>query len=261
MASVKNVIYGSAASENILGNDTSFWSIENGQYVLRPADDIIYGYDGDDTLNGRGGNDELFGGDGGDILVGKDGNDELFGGSGHDNLFGDDGNDSMSGESGNDGMSGRSGNDTLNGGLGNDFLDGGLGTDTLIGGDGNDWIRGSDAASGKKNTNEYDVLTGGAGADDFVMGVVVEVVGYPDSWSHYVGTGYAIVTDFNPAEDTIHLVGNRGSYTLNAITPFNIGIYYHDDLIAVVQNAGRLDLSQPYFVVNPYEHVPTKVIA
>jgi RTX calcium-binding nonapeptide repeat (4 copies) len=98
MATVKNVIYGTASSDNILGYDTPFWSIdENGNYVLRSADDIIYGFGGNDDLNGRGGNDELFGGSGNDTLEGDDGNDELFGGSGNDEMYGGAGNDLMSG--------------------------------------------------------------------------------------------------------------------------------------------------------------------
>jgi Ca2+-binding RTX toxin-like protein len=157
---------------------------------------------------------------------------------------GENDNDSLVGEAGDDNLQGNENNDILNGGIGNDNLYGGFGTDTLIGGDGNDWIRGADGGANDINTNQFDRLTGGAGADNFVLGDALFV----NSWPHYLGVGNAIITDFNTAEDRIRLYGNRDSYSLNASGLNNTGIYYQGDLVAVVQNATNLDLSQPYFV-------------
>lgn len=62
-----------------------------------------------------------------------------------------------------------------------DSLHGSMGADTIDGGRGNDFIYGEGG---------NDVLTGGAGADVFVLSV---------------GGGHDMVTDFNPAEDTLVL--------------------------------------------------------
>ncbi len=130
IATVKNAIYGTSGNDNLTGNDTPMWVIENGQYLLESADDAIYGYSGDDRLRGRGGDDDLFGSFGNDYLNGGNGDDNLDGGWGNDSLYG------------------RTGNDDLIGSYGNDYLSGGV------------------ATSGQSG---YDTMTGGAGADTFAL--------------------------------------------------------------------------------------------
>lgn len=183
------LIEGTLSNDNLSGNQDI---AEN---------DFIYGYDGNDTLYGRGGDDSLWGGSG---------DDKLKGGSGVDFLDGGYGNDTVSGGRGNDTLYGFSGDDILFGNEDNDSLIGGYGSDVLDGGEGNDVINGAGAgayvgSSVSRGSNEIDVLTGGAGADTFML----------EGGSGRDGTGafyrfagnndYALITDFNPLEDTIVL--------------------------------------------------------
>lgn len=110
------------------------------------------------------------------------GNDFMFGGNGDDNLDGGYGDDNLYGEDGNDNLYGFFGNDTLNGGAGDDR------------------IKGSFLHSG---INEIDRLTGGVGADTFVLGTN----SYGEVASYYIGDNrnYALITDFNKSEDVIEL--------------------------------------------------------
>ena len=96
-----------------------------------------------------------------DTVLGSVFGDTLNGGSLNDLLEGNGGNDLLNGGTGNDTLNGGTGDDTINGDDGNDVIDGGAGSDTIDGGIGNDTITGgADGTTG-------DVLTGGAGADDF----------------------------------------------------------------------------------------------
>jgi len=248
----KNLIEGDNGNNEIFGNDTYFWSIENGEYILRSPDDAIYGYGGNDELYGEGGNDDLYGGSGNDVLAGGEGNDRLYGqggddflngqdgddylngGSGSDTLWGFTGNDELYGGSGNDYLNGQDGDDVLSGQNGEDFLVGGdgddtllggrhddtlmgsFGSDTLSGGSGDDWLRGSSSGPDDINTGELDQLTGGGGADDFVLGD--RALPGSEGWAYYRGEGYAILTDFSIDEgDRIHLYGDQNSYSLGEI--------------------------------------------
>ncbi|WP_368669445.1 calcium-binding protein [Roseibium sp. RKSG952] len=64
---------------------------------------------------------------------------------------------------------GYEGDDTFYGEEGDDILYGGDGDDSLYGGDGNDWLY-----SGSLFDGESDILTGGAGADTFILGDVAD---------------------------------------------------------------------------------------
>ncbi|WP_299485774.1 hypothetical protein [Acaryochloris sp. IP29b_bin.137] len=58
----------------------------------------------------------------------------------------------------------------------------------------------------------------------------------PDSPFH---DGYAILTDFNAAEDRIQLHGNASKYSLGAASAGDVsgaGIYRGNDLIVIVEN-------------------------
>jgi amidase len=132
--------------------------------------DVVFAGDGDDlvdTTQSISGGNSVFGGRGRDrLLAGKD--DDLHGGAGDDTL---------------DASAGRGGNQ-LDGGIGNDTLIGG-GDDQLIGGDGNDTF-----FVGAKGNN---IITGGAGADQFWI-ITSE---FPDEVN--------IITDFEIGKDALRL--------------------------------------------------------
>jgi len=244
--SLKNLIEGDSGNNNLVGNNTPMWQIVDGQYVLLPADDAIYGRGGDDTLSGRGGDDDLYGGGGNDLLRGGDDNDRLYGGNQNDRLYGDNGNDLLLGQQGNDSLYGGNGNDSLNGGAGNDFIYGQRGNDTLTGGSGNDYLAGGISANGQSG---YDMVTGGSGADNFSL------QGY--SSMHYLGLGFATITDFSRAEGDKILVGNYGAnnnnyYSLGTgdwggTAALDTAIYFQGDLIArVYDNTISLNVDVEY---------------
>ena len=163
----------------------------------------IYGGDGDDTLNGAGDYDFITGGNGNDTINGgNDTGDLLFGDAGDDTINGGDGNDDIYGGIGADIMNGGADSDfyygvetadsileaadpgswdtvyavedwsatagqeieairVADGFSGGLSLTGNELTNYLYGGDGNDTLNGGGSA--------FDVLTGGAGGDLFVM--------------------------------------------------------------------------------------------
>lgn len=138
------------------------------------------GTSGEDELSGVIGSDMLFGGAGNDTLAGAGGNDTLGGGGGNDQIDGGDDNDLIWGGAG---------NDTLQGGGGNDQLFNGKGEDNVSGGDGDDILW---AGTGD------DTLTGGNGADTFIFGK---------------NSGNDTLTDFDIAEDTLHLAYSGAGFT------------------------------------------------
>lgn len=256
------------------GNDTMSGGPDEDQLNGMAGNDLLNGRGGNDTLLGNAGNDRLVGDSGDDTLVGASGNDTLIGGlggrlnraMGNDSLFGGDGNDVLlsemgfdylDGGRGDDRLTASGGNDTLLGNIGNDTLVGGLGSDTLNGGDGNDSLNG--AGSGFSG-NTIDKLTGGRGGDRFFL-TSNGAIDYDDRNPNRPGvTGYAIITDFNRVSDRIVLRGSARNYVLGAspIAGLNGTAVYvdsnrnrrlnaTDELIAVVQNVGGLNLGGGYF--------------
>jgi Ca2+-binding RTX toxin-like protein len=149
--------------------------------------------------------------------------DYIFGDAGNDTIYGWYGNDEIDGWTGNDKLYGESGNDTLWGYNGNDSLFGGSGSDSLLGEAGKDYLNGYGFG-----TSEYDTLSGGSGADTFVLG---------DSWgAFYEGNGYATITDFDWYEgDKFVVYGSSSDYSLSNFGS-GVDIYYKGDLIAYVEN-------------------------
>ncbi len=135
-----------------------------------------------------------------------------------------------------------SGVNILRGLGGNDSLDGGVNNDTLAG-----------SAGG---VGERDTLTGGTGTDRFIVGDETGLF-YDDRNTATAGTGdYALITDFNSAEDLINLNGRRSDYRLAAAPtglPTGTAIYRNkpagepDELIAIVQGSTGLSLNANYF--------------
>lgn len=175
------------------------------------------------------------------------------------------------------------GDDTLVGLGGDDTIIGYTGDDSIDGGGGNDLIFGSDpdevsltvfnsADEFAPDRYEYDffgfasdryeidTLTGGGGADTFILGTEAGI--------YYVGRGSnslpsssrAIITDFDDAEgDSIQLHGRESDYftvevdgnTLiyhNPRTDGNGGFYFFDDLIAEIRNFTGFNLEDLNYV-------------
>ena len=136
----------------------------------------------------------------------------------------------------------------------NDTILGLAGNDTLNGSEGNDILQGSSLTT----AGEIDILTGGTGADTFVLGTPARVF-YDDGDDTTDGTGdYALITDFNPNVDVIQLGWSKDNYILKAVPeglPDGTGIFLDkpgdepDELIAIVQGVTGLDLNQSYFAV------------
>lgn len=216
---------GSVFLDGGAGNDFLFSGI---------GDDSLFGGFGNDRLGGGFGNDLINGGadidtlsESGDVnfflsddqLIGL-GTDDLFsiekaslngGFSGNImNAFnfrgsvfldGGGGDDVLDGGAGSDNLNGGfSGNDTIFGNGGNDFLNGDTGNDNLFGGFESDVLNGGGFGT---NNNELDALTGGTGADNFVLG--------NDVAPSYLGVGFATIFDFSIGEgDKIFVTSTSG---------------------------------------------------
>jgi hypothetical protein len=216
-----NSIVGTPNNDDITGTDKN---------------DYINGLQGDDKLRGGNGDDIVLGGEGNDIISGDHvpeqttrSNDILLGGQGDDKLFGRIGDDTLLGGDDSDQLFGGSGRDLLYGGNGNDQLFGGIvagdlsfnpfsdGVDRLIGGGGNDYLDGgigSDYLDGSDATlrgaGELDLLTGGEGADTFVLGN--QVGAYYTQGG--VSQDFAVMIGFEQASDKVRLHGNASQYVL-----------------------------------------------
>ena len=264
-----NSIRALASNDNIFaggGND-----FVNGNM----GDDFIQGGAGEDTLfggrdndyaDGGLGNDRIEGQIGNDTLHGADGNDSLFGGGGNalpvstpdgerDFLDGGNGNDFVQGNAGNDTVYGAAGDDTVRGGKDNDMVFGGSGSDEVFGDLGDDTVSGvwPDSPTPGVGT-DIDTLTGGGGADVFVLGTESQV--YYDS-SIAADNGerdYALITDFEAGSDRVQLNGTAADYLLQATSgslPDGTGIFrrtpVRDELIAIVAGNATFELT-PNFV-------------
>jgi Ca2+-binding RTX toxin-like protein len=194
--------------------------------------------------------DSIYGKAGNDILSGLDGDDYLHGGADNDVLDGGANSDILEGAAGNDTLYDRAGYDFLHGGPGNDYLAGGSLDDVLFGGKGNDILLGgsrNDYLVGYSfGQNEFDILTGGSEKDTFVLGDLSY-----DSSVHYLGNGYATITDFSFDEtDQIQIIGTiTDGYSLGlgnweGSNAQDTGIFYQGDLIGVVQDQNIINLNQ-----------------
>lgn len=208
------------------------------------GNDTLNGYDGNDYLAGEADNDLIYGGAGNDLLSGGTGNDSLYGEAGNDTLYGEDGNDYLASGAGNDSLWGNTGTDTLDGGDDDDDLHGGSGDDWLIGGAGNDTLRGY--SSGYEW--QIDTLTGGAGADTFVIGTGTGICYLDGSNADNVDHSYALITDWQPDVDKIQIYMYSSSYQLVrgswvGSSATDTGIYYGNDLLAIIQDSTNVNLN------------------
>ena len=148
------------------------------------GDDDFWGGTGKDLFEGGPGQDHLWGNQGDDLLDGDTGDDWLFGGPGQDQLYGGPSEDHLQGGPG---------RDLMFGGNGDDHLYGGYDRDRLYGGEGKDFLQ---AGFGEDENK----ILGGAGHDTFAV---------PQKllWGMFWVTidVHVDFTDYDPAEDSIHL--------------------------------------------------------
>ncbi|MBU2991588.1 choice-of-anchor L domain-containing protein [Octadecabacter sp. 1_MG-2023] len=148
------------------------------------------------------------------------------------------------------------GNDTLRGGLGEDTLTGLTGSDTLFGGADDDTLIGtdptlapSDAGDIRFDAYEIDTMTGGDGADQFILGTLR--AGFPFSTEHVFYTGSigdddetdsrAIITDFDADEgDRLVLAGRADDYTVE-VTGDGVNILLAQDTRNIIAHLEGLD--------------------
>ncbi|HEY9768464.1 MAG TPA: hypothetical protein V6C71_08115 [Coleofasciculaceae cyanobacterium] len=171
-----------------------------------------------------------------DNLTGTDTDNYIFGDGGNDTLLASNRNSLLDGWSGNDSLIGGSGSDILLGYTGNDSLMGGAGIDAVAGEAGNDLLNGY----GQTNF-EYDYLSGGVGADTFILGDVSSVF--------YEQVGFATITDFESTEeDKLQVFGTSSDYSLSEFDG-GTDIYYQDDLIGYVANTTNVSLQNDFIFV------------
>ncbi|MEM7523221.1 MAG: LamG-like jellyroll fold domain-containing protein [Pseudomonadota bacterium] len=207
----------------------------SGPQAIPVGDDDFAGYDGNDVISGEGGQDTLSGGRGDDEIDGGYGDDLLFGGSD---------------------------NDTLDGGRGSDLLAGGDGDDVLISLADVGEDRAGQLVLGEPSrdfpdpsiSNVYlklvdwkdqpvvgdDILVGGAGADEFYFGTLINAkqdiilkhtnVDRSIDWEgvagenrrihdHWVDSiGIDVIADYNADEDTISVVGHTTNVSVEYAT-------------------------------------------
>jgi Ca2+-binding RTX toxin-like protein len=133
---------------------------------------------------------------------------------------------------------------TLLGSSGDNFLYGAAGSDSLSGGSGNDLMQGA-LSSSTGGRGEIDTLTGGVGADIFVLGYSSGAL-YNDGVAGSAGTSdFALITDFAAGTDSLKLYGSAAKYSLANVTVGSVtgaGLYYEtgatDELIAIIQVSG-----------------------
>ncbi len=127
----------------------------------------------------------------------------------------------------------------------NDKLIGSGTSNILAGQGGDDWLSGTPAALA--GANEQDVLSGGAGADRFILGDTVQ--------AYYTAVGdhdYVRLVDFDASEDIVQLHGVASDYrTVQHGNDIYLKWASHDELIAIFENISVLNISKSGFEFIP----------
>lgn len=165
--------------------------------------------------------------------TGADSLDAITNGNSNDTIYAWDGDDTLWGWEGDDNLYGEAGSDTLYGEAGNDFLDG-YNDYAYLSPDSPNYLYDADLK------NQYDSLTGGAGADTFVIGNMYGSYYQDDSPGFEYG--YATIEDFDYSEgDKIQVFGSVDDYIVEDVGG-DAWIYHKcnpSDLVAkVVDGAG-----------------------
>lgn len=263
-----NALDGNDTVNGDKGNDYIFGGNGRDRLFGSDGNDVIYGGAGDDTVNGGFGVDQMDGGEGFDtldvrfwdntyILNMETGITNFAGetainfervrtGSGNDQITGSRGADTINTGDGEDLIFGGAGKDKINGEGDNDTLYGGLGGDTVRGGEGDDLL------NGYGFTEEYDILTGGQGADTFVLGDNTFLNDGTVYYGETAGFGFARITDFDWQEgDKFEVFGDIADYSLTYGNRYGISaqdtfIEYKGDLIAIVQDTTDVIISADF---------------
>jgi Ca2+-binding RTX toxin-like protein len=206
------------------------------------------GNSGDNSLTGNSLNNTLNGGDGADTLMGGIGIDYYYINSSDDVVielagYGTDtievsgitsytlaaNTEKLVLGAGAVNGTGTSLNNTLTGNTDSNSLFGAAGNDSLFGSDGADTLVGTNASV----RNEIDTLTGGSGADLFILGNSSGIF-YNDAYNSQTGTtDYALITDFNSGEDSLQL--KSGTYYFGAASGGYQSLFY-DTTITTYQD-------------------------
>jgi hypothetical protein len=140
-------------------------------------------------------------------------------------------------------INGTDGSDSLTGGTGDENIFGFDGSDTIDGGAGDDCITGS-RGNPMDGMNEEDFLTGGEGADTFVVGEMGRFF-----YDKNGRADCAVIEDFSVDDmDQIQLAGSAIDYTIefgtNAFGNNFVEISHNGDLVALVRNLTQGDLNE-----------------
>ncbi|MEH2435881.1 MAG: calcium-binding protein [Nostoc sp.] len=272
------------------GNDTLNGLAGNDSLAGGTLNDSLIGGSGNDTLDGGTGSDILDGGTGDDTYIIDSSSDTIreainsgtdsvrssitytlganlenltlrftsnaingTGNSLNNFINGNDFNNTLNGRAGDDTLDGNLADDILNGEDGNDSLQGGPGNDVLNGGAGNDILIGVYPGSLlPPGVGETDILTGGTGADTFVLGDAANIF-YDDNNSTNTGfADFATISDFDSSQDKIQLKGTPQDYRLQ-VAGSNTRIFSQqpgqvNELIGIVEGKNNLRLSSDDFL-------------
>ncbi len=225
------------------------------------GNDLLICGNGDDTLTGNAGNDTLNGGAGADGMSGGAGDDLFYVDNVGDTVTEGIGNgtdtvlstlaDYTLGPNVENGTVGSSVRGNLTGNNADNALTGNFQSNLLLGLKGNDTLLGDNTTD--RGYNQRDTLTGGQGADLFVLGTTAGRL-YDDGDRGRID--YALITDFTPdgQGDRLQLNGTASQYLLGASNVSGVpgtGLYFDsdtngaldpnkDELIAVLRSPAAL---------------------
>ena len=207
---------------------------KNNKLIGIEQNEVIEGRGGKDTLNGGRGEDLIYGGAGSDKIKGGTGHDVIKGAAGADTIFGQAGLDTIYGGDGDDSIRGGSEGDEIKGGAGRDRLYGEEGGDVILGQKGGDYIHTGKGDDGMNGGRGNDTLTGGQGTDWFFFS--------PKG-------GNDRITDFNPAEDQIHLPDFETNYAALTFTQevSHARVRFSSDTSVLVLNTEVSELTESVF--------------
>lgn len=183
------------------------------------------------------------------IVTGTIWDDTIWGGSGDDIIQTSNGNDYVDSQGGNDIINSGEGDDTLIGGrytildIKYDLIGEGFGYQV--------------EKPPEEQEQEQDSLTGGKGADLFILGQSPEKYDYPYLFYTLVGDlDFASITDFNPTEGDKIQLPNCAKFTYNSTRDYSLvdsiggtALYSKSgtEKIAFFENVYGLDLNASYF--------------
>lgn len=198
------------------GNDTITVNVDPPALPTQFQSSYLLGGSGDDVISAPNviTNNALnaYGGSGNDLISGTWSDDLLYGdeadyfylwpttdgfqaapydstGDGNDTISGSNGNDTIIGGGGDDILSGGYNDDLISAASGNNQMFGGDGSDTITGGTGSDFLYG-----GPRGTGFLDILSGGGGADIFMLSYAEEDNDGSAFWGKYFGQTVNSVT-------------------------------------------------------------------